>query len=88
MCERQNPLHGKNGHPEFAFLPEKFRPSPESSVNLRELPVMQKVTEGQELVRVEQATMGETDIQLPEGLSLLPREAVPHSSGAKHQIQP
>ena len=59
VASGKTPVHGKNGHPELLFLPEKLRPSLESSVNLRELPVMQKVAEGQELVRVEQATMGE-----------------------------
>ena len=46
VASGKTPIHGKNGFPELLFLPEKFRPSSELSINLRELPVMQKVTEG------------------------------------------
>ena len=81
VASGKTPVHGKNGHPELLFLPEKFRPSPESSVNLRELPVMQKVTEGQELVRVEQATMGE------DGYTITGR-LITANSGKQYRIRP
>ena len=51
VASGKTPVDGKNVHPELLFLPEKFRPSQESSINLRETSVMQKVNEGQELVR-------------------------------------
>ena len=81
VASGKNPSHGKNGHPELLFLPEKFRPSPESSINLRELPVMQKVTEGQELVRLEQATMGE------DGYTITGR-LITATSGKQYRIRP
>ena len=81
VASGKTPVHGKNGHPELLFLPEKFRPSPESSINLRELPVMQKVTEGQELVRVEQATMGE------DGYTITGR-LITATSGKQYRIRP
>ena len=81
VASGKTPVHGKNGHPELLFLPEKFRPSPESSINLRELPVMQKVTEGQELVRVEQATMGE------DGYTITGR-LITANSGKQYRIRP
>ena len=52
-------LQGRDGFPELLFLPEKLRPAPGTKVNLREVPVLQKVQEGQELIRIETATMGE-----------------------------
>ena len=52
-------VQGKDGFPELLFLPEKLRPAPGTKVNLREVPVLQKVQEGQELIRIETATMGE-----------------------------
>ena len=81
VASGKTPVHGKNGHPELLFLPKKFRPSPESSINLRELPVMQKVTEGQELVRVEQATMGE------DGYTITGR-LITANSGKQYRIRP
>ena len=52
-------VQGKHGFPELLFLPKKSRPAPGTRVNLREVPVLQKVQQGQELVRIETATMGE-----------------------------
>ncbi|MEC9361274.1 MAG: FapA family protein [SAR324 cluster bacterium] len=52
-------VKGRDGFPELLFLPEKLRPAPGTKVNLREVPVLQKVQEGQELIRIEKATMGE-----------------------------
>ena len=52
-------VQGRDGFPELLFLPEKLRPAPGTKVNLREVPVLQKVQEGQELVRIEAATTGE-----------------------------
>ena len=52
-------INGGNGYPELLFIPEKFRPSKDITVNLNEIPVLQKVEEGQELIRVEKATMGQ-----------------------------
>ena len=52
-------VQGRDGFPELLFLPEKLRPAPGTKVNLREVPVLQKVQEGQELIRIETATMGE-----------------------------
>ena len=52
-------VQGRDGFPELLFLPEKLRPAPGTKVNLREVPVLQKVQEGQELIRIEKATMGE-----------------------------
>ncbi|MDC0229417.1 FapA family protein [Deltaproteobacteria bacterium] len=81
VASGKTPVHGKNGHPELLFLPAKFRPSPESSINLRELPVMQKVTEGQELVRLEQATMGEDGYTITGKL-------ITACSGKQYRIRP
>ena len=81
VASGKTPIHGKNGHPELLFLPEKFRPSPESDINLRELPVMQKVTEGQELVRIEKATMGE------DGYTITGR-LITANSGKQYRIRP
>ena len=52
-------VQGIHGFSELLFLPEKLRPTPGTRVNLREVTVLQKVQEGQELVRLENATMGE-----------------------------
>ena len=52
-------VQGRDGFPELLFIPEKLRPAPGTKVNLREVPVLQKVQEGQELIRIETATMGE-----------------------------
>ena len=52
-------VQGRDGFPELLFLPEKLRPAQGTKVNLREVPVLQKVQEGQELIRIETATMGE-----------------------------
>ena len=52
-------VQGKHGFPELLFLPKKSRPALGTRVNLREVPVLQKVQQGQELVRIETATMGE-----------------------------
>jgi len=52
-------VQGRNGFPELLFLPKKSRPAPGTRVNLREVQVLQKVQQGQELVRIETATMGE-----------------------------
>ena len=52
-------VQGRDGFPELLFIPEKLRPAPGTKVNLREVPVLQKVQEGQELIRIEKATMGE-----------------------------
>ncbi len=52
-------MQGKHGFPELLFLPKKSRPAPGTRVNLQEVPVLQKVQQGQELVRIETATMGE-----------------------------
>ena len=52
-------VQGKHGFPELLFLPKKSRPAPGTRVNLPEVPVLQKVQQGQELVRIETATMGE-----------------------------
>ena len=52
-------VQGKHGFPELLFLPKKSRPAPGTRVNLQEVPVLQKVQQGQELVRIETATMGE-----------------------------
>ena len=81
VASGKTPRHGKNGYPELLFLPEKFRPSPESSINLRELPVMQKVSEGQELVRIEKATMGE------DGYTITGR-LITAKSGKQYRIRP
>ena len=77
----KSPVNGANGHPELLFLPEKFRPSSDTTVSLRELPVLQKVTEGQELVRVEQATMGE------DGYTITGR-LITATSGKQFRIRP
>ena len=51
-------VQGIHGFPELLFLPEKLRPPLGTRANLREVTVLQKVEEGQELVRLETATMG------------------------------
>jgi len=52
-------INGKNGFPELLFLPEKSRPVEGTSIKLNEIPVLQKVEKGQELVRMEIASMGQ-----------------------------
>ncbi|MBG55950.1 MAG: hypothetical protein CL935_02320 [Deltaproteobacteria bacterium] len=81
VARGKTPVNGKNGHLELLFLPEKFRPSLESNINLRELPVMQKVSEGQELVMVEKATMGE------DGYTITGR-LLTANSGKQYRIRP
>ena len=51
-------VQGIHGFPELLFLPEKLRPPLGTRANLQEVTVLQKVQEGQELVRLESATMG------------------------------
>ena len=51
-------VQGIHGFPELLFLPEKLRPPLGTRANLQEVTVLQKVKEGQELVRLESATMG------------------------------
>ena len=52
-------VQGNHGFAELLFLPENLRPPPGTHLNLREISVLQKVQEGQELVHLENATMGE-----------------------------
>ena len=51
--------NGKNGYLELIFLPEKLRPPDGEKIKLHEIPTMQKVQEGQKLVRISKASMGE-----------------------------
>ena len=51
-------VEGSHGFPELLFLPKKSRPAPGTRVNLQEVLDLQKVKEGQELLRIETATLG------------------------------
>ena len=51
--------NGDNGFPELIFLPENLRPAHGTRIKLNEIPVLQKVEEGQKLVKINVATMGQ-----------------------------
>ena len=72
---------GKHGFPELLFLPEKSRPASGTHVNLQEVPVLQKVQEGQELVRVELATKGENGFTITGKL-------ITSAPGKQYRIRP
>ncbi|MDP6216632.1 MAG: FapA family protein, partial [SAR324 cluster bacterium] len=74
-------VKGRDGFPELLFLPEKLRPAPGTKVNLREVPVLQKVQEGQELIRIETATMGEDGYTITGKL-------ISSNSGKQYRIRP
>ncbi|MBC8258286.1 MAG: DUF342 domain-containing protein [SAR324 cluster bacterium] len=81
VAQGKSAVQGKNGFPELLFLAEKARPKKGTQVNLREVPVLQKVEEGQELVRVETATMGEDGHTITGKL-------LTASSGKQYRIRP
>jgi len=74
-------VHGKNGYPELLFLPEKSRPALGTVVKLEEVTVLQKVEEGQELVRLMSATMGENGYTITGKL-------ITAKSGKQYRIRP
>jgi len=74
-------VHGKNGYPELLFLPEKSRPALGTAVKLEEVTVLQKVEEGQELVRFMSATMGENGYSITGKL-------ITARSGKQYRIRP
>jgi len=51
--------NGINGFPELLFLPKNSRPVEGTRIKLNEIPVLQKVEKGQELVRIKIATTGQ-----------------------------
>ena len=59
VAEGKAPVHGKDGYAEILFLPKSKRPLPGKQFNLREIPMLQEVKTGQELVRLIPATAGE-----------------------------
>ena len=81
VARGKSAVHGKNGYPELLFLPEKSRPAPGAHVNLQEFPALQKVEEGQELVRVETATMGQDGYTITGKL-------ITASTGKQYRIRP
>ena len=52
------PVNGKDGWAELLFIPAEKRPKEGARVNLREVPMLQEVEEGQELVRLVPPTYG------------------------------
>jgi len=74
-------IHGKNGYPELLFLPEKSRPVSGSALKLEEVAVLQKVEEGQELVRIMSATMGENGYTITGKM-------ITAKSGKQYRIRP
>ena len=74
-------VHGKNGYPELLFIPEKSRPALGTAVKLEEVTVLQKVEEGQELVRLMSATMGENGYSITGKL-------ITAKSGKQYRIRP
>ncbi len=74
-------VHGKNGYPELLFIPEKSRPALGTGVKLEEVTVLQKVEEGQELVRLMSATMGENGYSITGKL-------ITAKSGKQYRIRP
>ena len=74
-------VHGKNGYPELLFIPEKSRPALGTGVKLEEVTVLQKVEEGQELVRLMSATMGEIGYSITGKL-------ITAKSGKQYRIRP
>ena len=72
---------GKPGFPELLFLSEKLRPKQRSEIKLQEIPVLQKVEEGQELIRIEMATKGE------EGYTITGKLITP-VAGKQFRIRP
>lgn len=73
--------NGKNGHPELLFIPENSRPALGNQVKLNEVPVLQKVKEGQDLVHLEMATMGQ------DGYTITGRQIV-SKPGKQFRIRP
>ena len=53
------PVNGKDGYAEILFLPESERPAPGSQFNLREIPMLQEVKAGDELIKMIPSTAGE-----------------------------
>ena len=53
------PVNGKDGYAEILFLPEAERPAPGSQFNLREIPMLQEVKAGDELIKMIPSTAGE-----------------------------
>ena len=74
-------VHGKNGYPELLFLPEESRPALGTVVKLEEITVLQKVEEGQELVRLMSATMGENGYSITGKM-------ITAKSGKQYRIRP
>ena len=74
-------VHGKNGYPELLFIPEKSRPALGTAVKLEEVTALQKVEEGQELVRLMSATMGENGYSITGKM-------ITAKSGKQYRIRP
>ena len=74
-------INGKNGYPELLFLPEKSRPALGTRVKLNEIPDLQKVEEGQELIRIETATMGQN------GYTITGKQII-SNAGKQYRIRP
>ena len=53
------PVNGKDGYAEVLFLPESDRPPAGTQFNLREIPMLQEVKVGDELIKMFAATAGE-----------------------------
>ena len=81
VASGKSAIHGKNGYPELLFLPKKSRPDPEAHVKLQEFPALQKVKEGQELIRVQTATMGQDGYTITGKL-------IPATTGKQYRIRP
>jgi len=81
VSKGKSAINGKNGYPELLFIPENSRPPKGTRIKLNEIPVLQKVEEGQELIRIEKATMGQ------DGYSITGRLIV-SNPGKQYRIRP
>ena len=81
VASGKSAVNGIDGYPVFLFLPVDKRPAFGTRGNLREVPVLQPVKAGQELVRLELATMGE------DGFSITGK-LLTATSGKPYRIRP
>ena len=75
------PVNGKDGYAEVLFLPESDRPPAGTQFNLREIPMLQEVKAGDELIKMVAATSGE------DGFTITGK-VIGASAGKEYKIYP
>ena len=58
IAQGQSAIHGEDGYPEIFFTEDKLLLHEQAQINLREIPLLQKVSEGKVLLRVIPPTEG------------------------------